>query len=39
MTIGWSIFGDQVDGAVRENIVKRLNPLGQSEEKENYMLV
>ncbi len=38
MTIGWSIFGDQVDEAVRENIVKQLSPLGQSEEKENYML-
>lgn len=38
MTIGWSIFGDQVDEAIRKNIVERLSPLGQSEQKENYML-
>lgn len=38
MTKGWSIFGDQVDGAVRKNIVQQLSPLGQSVIKDNYML-
>lgn len=38
MTKGWSIFGDQVDAAVRINIVQQLSPLGQSVLKENYML-
>ena len=38
MTKGWSIFGDQVDSAVRINIVQQLSPLGQSVLKENYML-
>lgn len=38
MTEGWSIFGDKVDGAVRKNIVEQLSPLGQSDEKENYLL-
>lgn len=38
MTKGWSIFGDQVDEAVRRNIVQQLSPLGQSDIKENYML-
>ena len=38
MTKGWSIFGDQVDGAVRNNIVKQLSPFGQSILKEDYML-
>ena len=38
MTQGWSIFGDQVDGAIRKNIVDQLSPLGQSENKENYLL-
>lgn len=38
MTIGWSIFGSQVDDAVRNNIVEQLSPLGQSEIKKDYML-
>lgn len=38
MTIGWSIFGNQVDDAVRNNIVEQLSPLGQSEVKKDYML-
>lgn len=38
MMIGWSIFGDKVDEAVRKNIVEQLGPLGQNDEKENYLL-
>lgn len=38
MTAGWSIFGDKVDEAVRKNIVDQLAPLGQSDEKEDYLL-
>lgn len=38
MTKGWSIFGNQVDNAVRRNIVEKLVPIGQSEEKESYEL-
>lgn len=38
MTIGWSIFGDKVDEAVRKNIVEQLGPLGQNDERENYLL-
>ncbi|AXQ16110.1 cobyrinic acid a,c-diamide synthase [Shewanella algae] len=29
MTRGWSIFGDQVESSVRENIINILDPLGQ----------
>lgn len=38
MTKGWSIFGNQVDDAVRKNIVQQLSPFGQSVIKQNYML-
>ena len=38
MTKGWNIFGDQVDKAVRVNIVDKLAPIDQSEIKENYVL-
>lgn len=38
MTKGWSIFGDQVDKAVRSNIVGPLTPYGQVDVKEKYML-
>lgn len=38
MTRGWSIFGDQVDRAVKTNIVEQLTPYGQVDIKENYML-
>ena len=30
MTQGWNIFGKQVDGAIRANIVDKLEPLGQT---------
>lgn len=29
MTRGWSIFGSQIESAVKENIIDILNPLGQ----------
>ncbi|MCF1184560.1 ParA family protein [Marichromatium gracile] len=29
MTKGWSIFGNQVEKAVRDNIISKLQPLGQ----------
>ncbi|NDY71836.1 ParA family protein [Desulfobacter hydrogenophilus] len=29
MTKGWSIFGDRVEQAVKENIIDKLNPIGQ----------
>jgi len=29
MTRGWNIFGAQIEGAVQDNIVSRLEPLGQ----------
>ena len=29
MTRGWNLFGEQIEGAVRQNIVSRLEPLGQ----------
>nr|VFK67379.1 MAG: CobQ/CobB/MinD/ParA nucleotide binding domain-containing protein [Candidatus Kentron sp. UNK]VFK72735.1 MAG: CobQ/CobB/MinD/ParA nucleotide binding domain-containing protein [Candidatus Kentron sp. UNK] len=29
MTKGWSIFHDRVEGAVKENIIDKLEPLGQ----------
>jgi cellulose biosynthesis protein BcsQ len=29
MTRGWNLFGAQIEGAVRQNIVSRLEPLGQ----------
>lgn len=38
MTRGWEIFGNEVDGAVTNNIVKKLLPLQQVEEKETYLL-
>lgn len=38
MTKGWSIFGKQIDSAVRKNIVQQLSPLDQSVIKEEYML-
>ena len=38
MTKGWNIFGNRVDNAVRQNIVEKLVPIGQSEEKESYAL-
>ncbi len=38
MTLGWQIFGKQVDSAVMCNIVDKLKPLGQVVERENYNL-
>ena len=38
MTKGWSIFGKEIDGAIRKNIVDKLLPLEQVEEKESYIL-
>lgn len=38
MTLGWQIFGRQVDSAVVDNIVNKLKPLGQVVERENYNL-
>lgn len=32
MTQGWSIFGDQIENAVYENIVQKLSPIGQTIE-------
>ncbi|MXR70812.1 AAA family ATPase [Shewanella sp. JBTF-M18] len=29
MTLGWQIFGNRVDGAIRENVVEKLQPRGQ----------
>lgn len=29
MTKGWSIFGERVDKAVKDNIIEKLQPLGQ----------
>ena len=38
MTKGWEIFGNEVDGAVTNNIVQKLLPLQQVAEKETYLL-
>ncbi|MGI6014601.1 MAG: ParA family protein [Oscillospiraceae bacterium] len=38
MTLGWKIFGNQIDKAVTDNIVNKLKPLGQVVERENYRL-
>lgn len=38
MTKGWNIFGSKVDEAIRENIVNKLEPLGQVYPKKEYML-
>ena len=38
MTQGWKIFGEQVDRAVKKNIVNRLEPLGQVAVRDNYKL-
>ena len=38
MTRGWGIFGQQVDRAVKDNIVSKLMPLGQARDKETYQL-
>nr|VFJ49337.1 MAG: AAA domain-containing protein [Candidatus Kentron sp. FW] len=35
MTKGWSIFYDRVEGAVRENIIDKLNPLHQVHDWED----
>lgn len=36
MTLGWQIFGNQVDIAVMDNIVRKLRPLNQVVERDNY---
>lgn len=38
MTKGWELFGEQVDSAVRTNIVDKLAPLSQVVLREAYML-
>lgn len=38
MTQGWEIYGAQVDTAVQKNIIDKLTPLGQTVEKESYIL-
>lgn len=38
MTKGWEIFGNKVDEAVTNNIVKKLLPLQQVAQKETYLL-
>lgn len=38
MTMGWNIFGSQVKNAVQENIIDPLFPLGQCENRNNYLL-
>lgn len=38
MTLGWQIFGNQVDAAVRANIVNKLLPLNQVVQRDNYHL-
>lgn len=38
MTKGWEIFGKKVNIAVENNIVKKLLPLQQVEEKSTYLL-
>lgn len=38
MTLGWKIFGGQVDEAVRKNIVEKLIPLDQVVIRESYKL-
>lgn len=38
MTNGWKIFGNQVDGAVRTNIVDKLTPLDQVVKRDDYKL-
>ena len=38
MTKAWQIFGSQVDSSVRDNIVSKLERLGQVAERENYNL-
>lgn len=35
MTRGWGMFGNQVEGAVQDNIVQKLLPLGQIYEENN----
>ena len=36
--MGWNIFGSQVKNAVQENIIDPLFPLGQCENRNNYLL-
>lgn len=38
MTKGWNIFGQQVDKAVRTNIVQKLSQIKQCVEKQDYLL-
>ena len=38
MTLGWKIFGNQVDQAVRENIVNKLIPFNQVVIRKEYKL-
>lgn len=38
MTIGWQIYGNQVDDAVKISIVKKLKNTNQVVERENYHL-
>lgn len=38
MTMGWNIFGSQVENAVKENIITPLLPLEQCENRTDYLL-
>lgn len=38
MTKGWNIFGDQLENAVKKNIITPLVPLDQCEDRTDYLL-